>query len=101
MVGYEMAIGRYEYDDLAKLRDACLRLRPHLFLDVGALYGLYSCVFGLLLESVLAFEPQQRAYAMLRANIERNRLNDRSTLYHAAVGARFGRVRLNDLRARR
>src|SRR5690349_4428934 len=45
-IGYEVAINRFEWRGLKIMLDACQRLKPELFLDVGANLGPYTCVLA-------------------------------------------------------
>ncbi len=96
VIGYEIAIRRFEWRELKLMIDACRRLKPALFLDVGANIGLYSCVLGRhrLAPSVIAFEPDRENFARLQANIVLNELAGVIDARHAAVGAASGFVTL-------
>jgi FkbM family methyltransferase len=78
------------------MMDACRRLAPAIFLDVGANIGLYSCVLGRhgLVPSIIAFEPDRENFARLQANIALNALGDVVEARHAAVGDEAGVVTL-------
>jgi FkbM family methyltransferase len=78
------------------LIEACRRLKPDVFIDVGANLGLYSCVLGHLglVPRVIAFEPDRQNFARLNANLALNGLSDRVETHEAAVGARFGTATL-------
>ena len=45
-IGYEMAIGIFEWVQLDRLIKTCERIKPDVFLDIGAHSGLYTCVIG-------------------------------------------------------
>jgi FkbM family methyltransferase len=96
VIGYEIAIRRFEWRELKLMIDACRRLKPAVFLDVGANIGLYSCVLGRhkLVRSVLAFEPDRENFARLQANIALNALADVIDARQAAVADASGVVRL-------
>jgi FkbM family methyltransferase len=96
VIGYEIAIRRFEWRELKLMIDACRRLRPAVFLDVGANIGLYSCVLGRhkLVPNVIAFEPDRENFARLQANIGLNALADVIDARHAAVGDGPGVVTL-------
>jgi FkbM family methyltransferase len=93
-IGYEMAIGIFEWWQLRRLIETCERLRPDAFLDIGAHAGLYTCVVGRrgLAPRLVAFEPDRRALVHLRANLLINDLLGRVELHEAAVGARAGQA---------
>ena len=96
VIGYEIAIRRFEWRELKLMIDACRRLEPAIFLDVGANIGLYSCVLAghKLVRSVIAFEPDRENFARLQANIALNALADVVEARHAAVGGGAGVVTL-------
>ncbi len=96
VIGYEIAIRRFEWRELKLMIDACRRLAPPIFLDVGANIGLYSCVLGRhkLVPSIIAFEPDRENFARLQGNIALNALADVVDARHAAVGAAAGVVTL-------
>jgi FkbM family methyltransferase len=96
VIGYEIAIRRFEWRELKLMIDACRRLKPAIFLDVGANIGLYSCVLGRhkLVPRVIAFEPDRENFARLQANIALNALGDVIDARHAAVGDGPGVVTL-------
>ncbi|HVX91800.1 MAG TPA: FkbM family methyltransferase [Xanthobacteraceae bacterium] len=96
LVGYEIAIGRMEWREIALMIDACRRLAPDVFLDVGANIGLYSCVLGRrrLVPKIMAFEPDRRNCASLRRNLALNDLLGTAEVFEAAVGAGPGRATL-------
>ena len=93
-IGYEMAIGIFEWVQLDALIKACERIRPDAFLDIGAHSGLYTCVVGRrgLARRLIAFEPDRRTLVHLKANLLINDLLDRTELHEAAVGAKAGRA---------
>jgi FkbM family methyltransferase len=96
VIGYEIAIRRFEWRELKLMIDACRRLAPVIFLDVGANIGLYSCVLGRhkLVPSIIAFEPDHENFARLQANIALNALADVIEARQAAAGNAPGIVRL-------
>ena len=96
VIGYEIAIRRFEWRELKLMIDACRRLKPAIFLDVGANIGLYSCALSRhkLVRGVIAFEPDRENFARLQANIALNALTDVIDARHAAVGDASGVVRL-------
>jgi FkbM family methyltransferase len=56
--------------------------------DVGANYGYFTCLWAALRNTnrAIAFEPAPTAFAVLEANVASNGLQDRVTLFRAAVG---------------
>ena len=91
-IGYEMAIGIFEWVQLDRLIRTCERIRPDAFLDIGAHSGLYTCVIGRrdLARRLIAFEPDRRTLVNLKANLLINDLLDRTELHEAAVGEEAG-----------
>lgn len=63
-----------------------------LFVDIGANIGLYSVIVAQAGTAVVAFEPDPRNAAQLRANIFINRLVDRITVNEVAVSETSGTV---------
>ncbi len=92
LVGYETAINRLEWRELAMMLAACREYRPRIFIDVGANIGLYSCIVGRsgAVGRVIAYEPDRRNFAQLAANIERNGLASVVRGRPCAAGARAG-----------
>lgn len=96
LVGYEIAINRHEYINLASLLNACARLRPSVFIDVGANLGLYSCAVGArkLAKRIVSFEPDPHNYAALQHNAAQNNLLNLMELRREAVGSEAGSAML-------
>ena len=78
LMGFEIATGRLEFGDIRKFLAACSRLRPSIFIDVGANVGLYSCIAGKhrVAPRIVAFEPDPRNFAGLARNITLNKFDD-------------------------
>lgn len=96
VIGREISAGTYDLDQLDHMIAACARLRPTVFLDIGANAGLYTCILlkrGLVPRAV-AFEPDRRNAVHLRANLLVNDLTDRVDLREIALGDSPGRLRL-------
>ena len=96
VIGYEIAIRRFEWRELKLMIDACRRLKPAIFLDVGANIGLYACVLGRqrAVPKILALEPDRENFARLLANIELNHLSDIVDARHAAAAESAGTLML-------
>jgi FkbM family methyltransferase len=90
--GFDLATRRFEHNDIARFVAACRRLRPGLFIDVGANMGIYSCIVGRLDAAIriIAIEPDPQTFRMLERQIMHNRLASRATLIEAAAGASHG-----------
>lgn len=96
MVGYEIAINRYEWRELKIMLDACQRLAPEVFFDIGANIGLYSCVLAKndVVRHIVAYEPDHQNHARMATNLKINGLSGRVELHEAAVGAKPGHANL-------
>ena len=92
IVGYEIAIHRFEWRELKMMSEACRRMKPEVFLDVGANLGLYTCVVASqrLVPRTVAFEPDRENFARLTNNIALNGLEGRVEAHQAAAGAKAG-----------
>jgi FkbM family methyltransferase len=88
LMGFEIATGRLEFGDIRKFLAACSRLRPSIFIDVGANVGLYSCIAGRhrVAPRIVAFEPDPRNFAGLARNITLNACDDLIEARPHAVG---------------
>ena len=95
-VGYEIALNRFEWRELKLMLDACERLKPELFLDVGANLGLYSCVLGRhkAVPRILSFEPDHVNFERLTANLRLNNLEGLAEAQEAGVGTKAGTATL-------
>jgi FkbM family methyltransferase len=89
VIGWEMAIHRFEWRQILRVIDACQRFTPEVFIDVGANSGLYSCILGRrkLVPRIIAFEPDRRNLIHLRANLLLNGLLDAVEIREVALGA--------------
>jgi FkbM family methyltransferase len=96
LIADEIAINRIEWRELAMMLAACREFRPHLFVDVGANVGLYSCILGRAqaVPRVVAFEPDRHNFKGLAANIARNGLRDIVDARPVAIGAAAGTASL-------
>lgn len=90
--GYEIALRRYEWHELAWMIDSCRRIEPALFIDVGANLGVYSCVLGhhKAAPRILALEPDRENFTRLAANLELNKLTAVIEAREIAAAARPG-----------
>lgn len=90
---FELETTRFIFDVLAD--------RPGRFVDVGASTGWFTVPVALSLTDVIAIEPNPRAAARLRANMELNGLTAEGaggwlvTLIEAAASDRIGRAVLH------
>jgi FkbM family methyltransferase len=95
--GLEISAKIAEYPDIKNFMQACATLRPHVFIDIGAHIGLYTCILmknGLVSRAIL-FEPDRRNRAHLYANLLINDLLSANVEIHElALGAAPGRFQL-------
>jgi len=96
LIGFEIATGRLEFGDITKLLSACGRLRPSIFIDVGANIGLYSCIAGhhRVAPRIVAFEPDPGNFSGLVRNIALNKLGSLIEARPDAVGEAEGEAYL-------
>jgi FkbM family methyltransferase len=92
----EIALNNFEPIQLRHCIDACKRMKPDLFVDIGAHIGLYSCILlrhGLVPRAVL-FEPNPPTLVHLRTDLLLNDVLDRAEIHECAVGDGPGRTTL-------
>ncbi|WP_413990376.1 FkbM family methyltransferase [Labrys okinawensis] len=91
------AAGAWEPETLASVR--ALVDEDTLFIDIGGWIGPITLLAAALGARVLTFEPDPRAFELIRANVAANpALAPRITLHNAAVSPTPGRVRLGSPR---
>ena len=90
--GFDLATRRFEHGDLARLVKASRRLRPSVFVDVGANMGIYACIVGSLDPAIriVAIEPDPTPFRLLEKQIAYQGLGSRATLIRSAAGASQG-----------
>lgn len=84
--------GDFEREQIDVLTSAIIERGADLFIDIGANIGLYSVIVARGGLDVMAFEPDTRNVAQLRANIFLNQIADRVTVHELAVSDRSGPV---------
>jgi FkbM family methyltransferase len=91
-LGAELILKRYEWFQIPRIIAACERLHPIAFIDVGAHFGLYSCIVGRrrLAPRLFAFEPDRRTLVHLKTHLMINGLLDTVELHECAAGAKRG-----------
>jgi hypothetical protein len=96
IIGQHIATGVCDLYQLTALIAACERLKPSVFLDIGANSGLYSCILlrKSLVPRAILFEPDRRNAAHLRANLFLNDIADCAEVREQAAGSASGRLRL-------
>jgi len=90
--GFDVATRRFEHGDLARLVRALQKLRPVVFVDVGACWGIYSRIVANFDPAIriVAIEPDPARFALLQKQIADHALQSRATLIQAAAGAAHG-----------
>jgi hypothetical protein len=89
VIGHEMLLKRFEWLQIPAMIRACRELNPVALIDVGANFGLYTCIIGRqrLANRLIAFEPNRWALERLRAHIDLNGLSD-VEIHETAAGAK-------------
>jgi len=87
-----VALGYVERDLSMRMRE--LASKGGLFVDVGANYGYYTCLWAAARPDnrVIAFEASPRNIGKVAANVERNALQSRVTILPKAAGRAPGRM---------
>jgi FkbM family methyltransferase len=87
-IGRELAFRDFERDRIEHFMGLCTRLRPDVFVDLGANVGTYTCILvrSGLVPRAIAFEPDPRNAIRLRANLLINGILDRVDVFQMAVG---------------
>lgn len=91
----EISANISEQTELTDFIARCARLRPDVFLDIGANIGLYTCTLlknGSVPRAIL-FEPDRTNLVHLRANLLINGLLGRAEIHEVAAGDAAGRSR--------
>lgn len=86
--------GGHERAQIAWLLAAVERLRPALFVDIGAHFGLYAALVArrTTVPRILALEPDPRSLIRLRENLRLNQVEARVQVIAAAASDRSGRA---------
>jgi FkbM family methyltransferase len=89
----ELAAKIWERPELDHLMARCSELRPSHLIDVGANFGLYTCI--LLKQNVvaraIAFEPVRSNVIQLETNLLMNEVRDRVDIQAVALGSENAR----------
>jgi FkbM family methyltransferase len=93
-VSYAIAAKYFEWHEIKMMIEACRRIKPDIFFDVGANIGLYSCILGIhkLVPRIIAFEPDRQNFESLKVNLGLNGVAVNA--YEIAVGAKAGTASL-------
>ena len=88
VIGNELILKRFEWLQIPAMLKACRDLQPKAFIDIGANFGLYTCIIGRhkLAERLIAFEPNRAVIGRLREHIARNGVSG-VEIHQTAVGA--------------
>jgi FkbM family methyltransferase len=88
LIGREMVLKRFEWLQIPAMLRACQQLHPAAFIDVGANFGLYTCIIGRqkLARRLIAFEPNHAVIGRLNDHIALNGVAD-FEIHEAAAGA--------------
>jgi FkbM family methyltransferase len=99
LIGYDIAVNRLDYRNLARFLAECRRRHPSVFVDVGANIGTYTCAVGISgVPAIVAFEPWPQLFRELQHNVGLNGLA--AELHPVAAGDREGIVRLTSPQGR-
>ncbi len=88
VIGREMLLQRFEWLQIPAMLAACRDLRPEAFIDIGANFGLYTCIIGRqkLANRLIAFEPNRAVAERLWLHAGRNGLTG-VEVHETAAGA--------------
>jgi len=92
----EISLKNFEQIQLQHCIDTIDRMKPDVFLDVGAHIGLYTCVLlkQTTIPRAILFEPNAPTAAHLRANLLLNGLLNRVEVHECAVSNKAGQMSL-------
>ncbi len=88
VIGREIILKRFEWLQIPQMIRACRQLNPAAFIDIGANFGLYTCIVGRLglANRLIAFEPHPQARGRLQTHLQLNGLTG-VEVHGTAVGA--------------
>jgi len=88
VIGHELVLRRFEWLQIPAMLQACRELKPEAFIDIGANFGLYTCILGRqkLARRLIAFEPNRAVVARLKAHLALNSVTG-VEIHETAVGA--------------
>ena len=91
-----MLLQRFEWLQIPAMLRACRELQPAAFIDIGANFGLYTCIVGRqrLAQRLIAFEPNRAVVERLRQHIALNGLTG-VEIHETAVGATMHKAALS------
>ncbi len=96
VIGHEMLLQRFEWLQIPAMLQACRELKPAAFIDIGANFGLYTCIIGRqkLAERLIAFEPNRAVVECLRTHLVLNGIAG-VEIHETAVGATWQKAALS------
>ena len=96
IVAMEISLRTFERAQIEHFLGVCRKLKPELFIDIGANGGLYSCILlrNKCVPHAVLFEPDRRNLALLEKNLSLNHVLKRASVHDVAVGNNPGRLRL-------
>jgi len=88
IIGREIILKRFEWLQIPQMIRASRELSPAAFIDIGANFGLYTCIIGRLklANRLIAFEPNPQARGRLQTHLELNGLTE-VEIHDAGAGA--------------
>jgi len=88
VIGNELILKRFEWLQIPAMLEACRDLQPAAFVDIGANFGLYTCIIGRrrLAERLIAFEPNRAVIGRLQEHLALNSVAG-VEIHEAAAGA--------------
>jgi FkbM family methyltransferase len=95
VIGRELILKRFEWLQIPAILRACRELKPAAFIDVGANFGLYTCIIGRqkLADRLIAIDPNRGVLEPLRAHIALNGVTG-VEIHETAVGSARGTATL-------
>jgi FkbM family methyltransferase len=88
VIGNELILKRFEWLQIPAMLAAARALKPAAFVDIGANFGLYTCIIGRqkLADRLIAYEPNKAVIGRLNEHIARNGVTG-VEIHETAVGA--------------
>lgn len=98
-IGFGIASRDHDWQKLTQMLEACERLKPEIFIDVGAGLGLYGCVLGRrkAVSRIVALEPDAAKFERLNGNLKRNKLTEMADAHQVAASDKAGTGALDDM----
>ncbi|MDW8083044.1 MAG: FkbM family methyltransferase [Sulfolobales archaeon] len=84
----DLGFGYYEYEVIEYLTKKFRTYKPCVFIDIGAYVGYYLMLALKEGCDVIAFEPDPRNYALLRANAALSNANNQIAIFNKALSDR-------------